>query len=120
MGNVWFFLKTAFLTFVLVTLLQIRWGTKTLETHATQWFVGSSLVQPLQEVADGAGKLVRNTWDGISHSLKGKLWHARDGARERLRSLNLGLERSPAAVSKERRTSKSESDRTAGRTDNSP
>jgi hypothetical protein len=57
MSELFFCLKTLVLTIALVMVMQIRVGEQTLESHAMAFFQSSSIVTPLNSVAQGAGKL---------------------------------------------------------------
>ncbi len=62
MGSLFFFFKSIALTFFIIILLQIRIGPQTLEERALSWARQSSLVQPVESVAQGAVLLVQNLW----------------------------------------------------------
>lgn len=69
MNDFVFFLKLFGLTIVMVLLMQIQVGEQTIETHAMGWVQTSILVHPLNSVAHGGAKLVRD----ISHSVHGAI-----------------------------------------------
>lgn len=60
MMDLMFFLKTLALTIVLVAFLQIRVSGKSIEHHTMQWMQTSALVEPLNDIAQGAAKLVHD------------------------------------------------------------
>jgi len=56
MSDVMFVIKCLVVTLVIVVLLQIRVGQRTLEGHTMAWLHHSSVTQHLQDVAEGAVK----------------------------------------------------------------
>jgi hypothetical protein len=60
MIDLMFFLKTLALTIVMVAFLQIRVEGKSIEHHTMQWVQTSAVVEPLNDVAQGAAKLVHD------------------------------------------------------------
>jgi hypothetical protein len=61
-----FFFKTFTLTVVLVVLMQLQIGEKTIENHALGFVQSSAVVQPLNGVAKGAAKLAKDCGHKIS------------------------------------------------------
>lgn len=81
-----FFIKSLLFTFLLVILLQIRVGDFTLEERATLWAQKSVLIQPLELVAQGATKVVRDSWRRVTGNINTRFWqsvsnHNQPGAR---------------------------------------
>ncbi len=58
-----FVIKTTILTIIVVLLLQIKWGHRTLEHYAMQALTSSEVVQPLNQTAHGAVIFARSAWD---------------------------------------------------------
>ncbi len=65
-----FFIKTFFLTIAIVLVMQIQVGDHSLESHAMGWVQSSAVVAPLNMVAKGAAKLVRDFTQTVSISVK--------------------------------------------------
>ena len=65
-----FFVKTFCLTVVIVVLMQIRIGSQSIEGHAMGAIQSSMIVSPLNSVARGAAKLVRDVTQNISARVK--------------------------------------------------
>jgi hypothetical protein len=90
----WFsFLQTLILTLVVIILLQIKIGESTLEQRTIQWYRTSNLAAPIQEVADGGAKLVRDVINKIADSVNIQIFEKvkdRPGHRD----MGLRLERS--------------------------
>jgi hypothetical protein len=60
MSDIVFFVKLFCLTVALVLVMQIQVGDASLETHAMSWIQSSLLVAPLNKVARGGAKMVRD------------------------------------------------------------
>jgi hypothetical protein len=56
-----FFVKTFAITIGLVALMQIKAGNETLETKATAWIRSSAVTEPMQSVATGGAKALRDS-----------------------------------------------------------
>jgi hypothetical protein len=69
MMDVLFFVKTFLLTIAIVLLMQIHVGERSLESHAMSWVQSSAVVAPLNGVAKGAAKMVRDLTQTISISV---------------------------------------------------
>lgn len=65
-----FFVKTIFLTIAIVLLMQIQIGERSLENHAMSFVQSSMVVAPLNSVARGAAKFIRDITQTISISVK--------------------------------------------------
>ncbi len=63
MSEFFFFVKSLVLTLVMVLVMQIQVGERTLESHAMGWVQTSALVAPIQSAAHGGAKMLR---DGIA------------------------------------------------------
>ena len=72
MMDFFFFVKTFALTVLIVLLMQIQVGGKSVESHALGWVQSSAVVSPLNSVAGGGAKLVRDVTRAVSASLRGK------------------------------------------------
>lgn len=70
MTDVMFFVKSFILTVALVLVMQINLGERSLETHAMSFVQSSAVVAPLNMVAKGAAKMVRDLTQTISISVK--------------------------------------------------
>jgi hypothetical protein len=66
MGDIFFVLKSLALTLIVVLLLQLRVGGKTLESHSMNWIHESSAVEILQSVAEGGARLIREGFSNVS------------------------------------------------------
>jgi hypothetical protein len=70
-----FVIKSAVVTAVLIVLMQVRFGDMTAEEHTIDFVTSSALVAPLEEVAQGAVKAMRDGWNKFSgtwnHNVKG-------------------------------------------------
>lgn len=64
-----FFIKTLFLTVALVLIMQIRVGDHTIEAHALSWVKTSAVVSPLNHVARGGAKLLRDLTQRLSNGM---------------------------------------------------
>jgi hypothetical protein len=69
MSSLTFFARTMVLTFVAVLLLQVRWGTTTLEDHTMNFLTSSALVKPIDQTASGMVIFIRNTWNRVTKSI---------------------------------------------------
>jgi hypothetical protein len=67
MKDVTFFLKLVGLTIVVVVLSQIHVGDRSVEAHAMNWVQDSAMAQPLNGVANGAARMIRDV-TGKVHS----------------------------------------------------
>lgn len=70
MTDMMFFVKTFLLTVVLVLAMQLRVGRHTIEHHAMSFVQSSAIVAPLNGVANGAAKMVRDITDHVSNRVK--------------------------------------------------
>ena len=73
MGDFFFIVKSLIITFVVVLLMQIKIGSKTVEHHSLAWMHDSALVENLRYVAGGAvlgvTKVVRYATATADHSV---------------------------------------------------
>lgn len=65
-----FFVKTFLLTIAIVLLMQIQVGSSSIETHAMSFVQSSAIVGPLNTVAKGAAKMIRDVTQTISARVK--------------------------------------------------
>ncbi len=65
-----FFVKTCAATIALVLLMQIQVGSASIEHHAMSFMQSSTVVSPLNTVARGAAKMVRDLTQNISARVK--------------------------------------------------
>ncbi|NJM10057.1 MAG: hypothetical protein HC883_03990 [Bdellovibrionaceae bacterium] len=70
MMDLFFFIKTFILTIVLVLAMQIQVGPRTIENHAMSFVQSSVVVAPLNTIARGAAKLVRDVTQNVSARVK--------------------------------------------------
>lgn len=99
MSELFFFLKCFVMALVFIVLLQIRMGDSTLEDRAMSWVRQSSLVQPLQEVAQGGVTVIREGWKGLANKVGSKFNSTFSSDQfPGARSINLQWERSRAAL----------------------
>ena len=78
MTDALFFLKTALGTLLIVMVMQIQVGEKSIENHAMGWVQTSSIVSPLNGVAKGAAKLYSDVKTSIKESLVGSPTKSKD------------------------------------------
>lgn len=69
MGDFLFVVKCLIATVVLVVILQIRVGGRTMESHTVQWIHRSAIAKTLDDVAEGAVKVGHEARVAISHVL---------------------------------------------------
>jgi len=72
MGDVIFVLKTLVITIALVTLMQIKIGSRTIEQHGLAWMHHSVIVEQLQDVAAGAVKVGQKGATQVKSLVNGK------------------------------------------------
>lgn len=70
MSDFFFFAKTFVLTVVVVVIMQIEIGQRSIESHALSWIHTSPVVAPLNGAAKGAAKLLRDTYESIQKKIK--------------------------------------------------
>lgn len=63
MSELFFCLKTFVLTIAIVIVMQVQVGERTLENHALSWVQTSPIVSPLNSVARGGAKVIREMMD---------------------------------------------------------
>jgi hypothetical protein len=61
-----FFFKSLLIAFVAVLLMQIELGGDTVESHILTFVRTSTVTEPVQNVATGATKAVRNGWNYVT------------------------------------------------------
>lgn len=96
------FIRTLAMTLVVVVLLQIKIGEFTLEQRAVDWYRTSSLTQPVQDVANGGAKLVRDILNKVANGLKIDLFD-KVADRPGRRDLGIRLERSQQYIQEKTR-----------------
>ena len=62
MKDLFFILKSLLLTSIVVLLLQIKIGRHTFEERITVWLHNASVILPLNEVASGGMKAIKDLW----------------------------------------------------------
>lgn len=65
-----FFVKTFFLTIAIVLIMQIQVGSTSIENHAMSFVQSSVIVAPLNSVAKGAAKMIRDVTQTVSAQIK--------------------------------------------------
>ena len=65
MGEVFFVIKTMVITIVVVMLLQIKIGSRTIEQSSMVWIHESAVVESLRGVADGAVKIISKGFGSV-------------------------------------------------------
>src|SRR5690606_34334297 len=86
MMDLMFFIKTLVLTLLVVMLLQIEVGGKSLETQAMSFMHDSQVTRPLNDVASGAAELVRDLAKKISSGINSNAEKAKPKVEEAKRS----------------------------------
>lgn len=70
MGQIFYIIKIAVITFAVVLLMQIKIDeTTTVENHVESFIRTSVLTSPIREIAQGGFLLVRNTYHGAIENL---------------------------------------------------
>ena len=95
MGDIFFFIKMIVMSAFFILVMQIRIGQETLEERSMVWLKESSLVVPLQEVADGGVVALSKLWDHVVNNT-GDLFNGENLPGKR--TLGIKLERSKAYV----------------------
>ena len=67
------FAKQVAFTFLFILLLQIKVGENTLEMHAMNWVHTSPIIEPLQDVSEGAIKALRSAWRAVGGQFNDKV-----------------------------------------------
>lgn len=86
-------LKNLSIALVIVLILQVKVDQSTLEDKAVMWFQASPLTAPIQQVAEGGARLLRDTINKITNMVDVNLFDKianRPGARD----LGVSLQRS--------------------------
>ena len=65
-----FFVKTFILTVAIVLLMQIQVGSNSIENHAMSFVQSSTIVAPLNTVARGGAKIIRDLTQAVSSRVK--------------------------------------------------
>ena len=91
---------------VLIVLMQIRIAGTTLEEKALHWTHNSSVIQPIQQVADGTVKALRQGSQKINQWLSAPFsnWGGKEWPGQR--SLKVNWERSEKAISEQAKKAK--------------
>lgn len=76
MSNLMFFVRCLFITAVFIILMQVRVGEITLEEKAMSWMSSSLVIEPIQQVADGAVKIIRDSIRKVSSGFKTNFWQS--------------------------------------------
>jgi hypothetical protein len=116
MRDLIFLLKIMGLTFVVVIILQIKVGEDTLEDRAMRFVAQSSLMAPVQDVADGLVVFLRQNFRDLTSKFKDNI--AKPFKKEEApgnRSLGVQLQRSQAVLQKQAEEAAKEVGDSAGR-----
>lgn len=96
MSEIFFIIKTFVFTVVLIFILQVKLGTRTIEEHSIDLFYSSSIGMEIQKVADVGVKCIQKTWNKMLHYLIEKNFLNKDnfanignGAKEHLQKLEI-------------------------------
>ena len=95
MGDIFFFVKMIVMAAFFILVMQIRIGQQTIEERSMVWLKESSMVVPLQEVADGGVVALSKVWDHVVNNT-GDLFNSENIPGKR--TLGIKLERSKAYV----------------------
>ena len=101
MGSLLFFTKSLVLTFILVTLLQIKVGPETLEEKAMNWVHHSEVTTPLREIAEGGARAVRDLWNTTLGQINTKFMSAVNSENRPGERLNINFDRSKEYLKKQ-------------------
>lgn len=103
------FFKSLAITFAIIFLMQIRLGESTLEEKAMFWVHDSFVTSPIQEAAEGAALLVRDTWKMLTKNINTKFKKSVEAENQPgFRDIRLKLERSQAFVEEQARKAAAE------------
>ncbi|MEQ1665553.1 MAG: hypothetical protein ABL927_09285 [Bdellovibrionales bacterium] len=69
MGSIFFVLRALVVTFLLVIVMQVRWGESTIESTAMEFLTSSTVVKPIDETASGIVVFIRNSWSRFTKSI---------------------------------------------------
>lgn len=94
MGNVLFFIKTLACSLVVVMILQIHIGGRTLEQRTVALAGNSVLLAPIEGVVEAAAVSIHRGWDSLTNHIKSRAF--RPGSRES----QLKMERHPDVIKK--------------------
>ena len=95
MSELFFILKSILLTLVVVVLMRIKIGPLTLEERTTSWVQSAAITLPIQEVANGGVKLIREGWKRVFGNLNSKFFNSVDSSQAPgKRHLGINMKRS--------------------------
>jgi len=95
MSDLFHIAKSIILTLVIVVILQIKVGEFTLEQSVVHWAQQSSIITPVQQVADGGLKVLRELWHNTLGKINSKFFNQIDNSNTPgHRSLGITLQRS--------------------------
>lgn len=94
-GDLIYVAKTLVVTAVVVTVMQVKFGERTLEDHTMTWVYESEYTQPIHEVAQGGVAFLRDLWVKIDGRFDKKVMNDfRESNRPGSRTLGVKIERS--------------------------
>ena len=73
MSDILFFVKTVVITLLLAAAMQTQVGKYSVEAHVMLWLNDSSITQPLQQVAEGGAKFIRDGWYRVKSLVESKM-----------------------------------------------
>jgi len=73
MGDIFFFIKMLIFSFILILVLQVKIGEKTLEEKSMDYISQSSVLPVMQGVADGGVKVIGKVWNNTMKIFGGKI-----------------------------------------------
>lgn len=72
MSDLFFVLKMTIMTFIIVIIMQVKFGASTVEQQTMNWVRTSNVVAPLHEVAQGAMVFLRQGFRQLTGSVSSK------------------------------------------------
>lgn len=72
MSDILFFIKTLFITFIFIVVLQVKVGDLTLEQRAAHWARTSEVMEPVKQAARGGVVVIHQTWNRLTSHLGDK------------------------------------------------
>ena len=95
MSEFYFVIKSFFIAILIIFIMQIKWGETTIEEKSMRWIATSPIVLPLQDVATGGVKAIREFWKTVTSKVNAKFFKNDKGVQKAgARDLNFTLKRS--------------------------
>jgi hypothetical protein len=90
-----FIIKSFFIAILIIFIMQVKWGETTIEEKSMSWIANSPIVAPLQDVATGGAKAIREFWKTVTSKVNAKFFKNDKGIQKAgARDLNFTLKRS--------------------------